>query len=213
MTDYNQEYFYISYAELDKYPGVKYSIYEPHSSFELLRSRVLDETPRILSFRNTFSGTPQFGDFHSLDEHAPVLSERMKNVLESFHLKDVQFIPAIILDESEEEHKGFYIIRVHNEIQCMNKELSSWEPSENKPGKAFSIDKLVLDNEVLDKIPLEERLVFAMWEKKMKVCYHYSVVEKLLELEPKGMTVYRLSKWDPSAPFMGEYLSKLFDGK
>jgi hypothetical protein len=67
--------------------------------------------------------------------------------------------------------------------------------------------------EALEKIPLEERLVFAIWENDLKVCYHYSVVEKLLELEPKGMTVYRLAKLDANAPFMGEYLSKLFGEK
>ncbi len=35
-------------------------------------------------------------------------------------------------------------------------------------------------------------------------------VEKMLEIDPTGMTIYRLSKWDSSAPFKSEYISKLF---
>ncbi len=209
MTDYNQEYFFLDSTEDNKYPSMMYSKYEPHTSMELLRDKVLDETPRILSFGYPRPNRPLLGDYHFLEEHAPVLSERMVQVLNSFNLKNVQFVPAIILDKKEERHEGYYIIRVHNQIQCMDKEKSSWEPSERKPGKAFCINKLVLDNEELEKIPLENRLVFAAWEKKLKVCYHYSVVEKLLELEPKGMTIYRLSKWDPSAPFKAEYIAKL----
>ena len=92
----------------------------------------------------------------------------------------------------------------------MDKENSDWEPNEWKPGKASNVEKLVLDNEVLDKIPLEERLVFAVWEAHLHVLYHYSVVEKMLEIDPTGMTIYRLSKWDSSAPFKSEYISKLF---
>ena len=178
---------------------------------ELLREGEILEGTRILSFCKPLPEDLQFGDYHSLSEHAPAISERMKDVLESFNLKDVQFVPAVILDEDEEEHEGYYIIRVHNLIKCMDKKLSTWEEDEDtEPGKVDRINKLVLDNEVLDKIPLEDRLVFAAWENDLKVCYHYSVVEKLLALEPKGMTIYRLSKWDPSAPFQGEYLAKMF---
>ncbi len=209
MTNYNEEYFFLRYTELNKYPSLMYSKYEPHTEMELLREKVLDESPRILSFGYPRPRKPQLGDFHALYEHAPVISERMVQVLKSFNLKNMQFVPAIILDKKEERHEGYYIIRVHNLIQAMDKEKSAWEPSERKPGKAFRINKLVLDNEALNKIPLEERLVFAIWENDLKVCYHYSVVEKLLELEPKGMTIYRLSKWDPSAPFKAEYIAKL----
>ncbi|MFV0538270.1 MAG: imm11 family protein [Dysgonomonas sp.] len=213
MNDYNQKYFFLDYAEVGIYPSVQYSIYEPHSSMELLREKVLDETTRSLSFTKHSSKDGKLGDYHFLDEHAPAISERMKNILESFNLNDVQFIPAVILDHDENKYEGYYIIRVHNLIKCMDKDKSVWTPSQKKPGKARSIDKLVLDNEVLDKIPLEDRLVFAIWENSLKVCYHYSVVEKLLELEPKGMSVYQLAKWDPSAPFKGEYLARMFGDK
>jgi hypothetical protein len=212
MTDYNEEYFYLHEDELDKYPCFDYASRNGFTSMELFDEFVLDTTrARCLCFGYPIPRNPKLADFHFLKESAPVISERLKNVLESLNLKDMQFLPAIIRDKSGEEHSGYYIIHVVNLIKCMDKEKSVWEPNVYQPGEAFSVDKLVLDNEVLDKIPLEERLVFAVWENSLKVLYHYSVVEKLLEIDPKGMTIYRLSKYDSSLPFKAEYISKLLD--
>ena len=132
----------------------------------------------------------------------------MKNVLEGLHLKGVQFLPAIVQDKEGEEHEGYFIIHVTNLIECMDKEKSEWKPNKYKPGKASDLDKLVLNNDALDKIPLESRLVFAVWEKSLHVLYHQSVVEKILEIAPTGLTIYRLSKWDSKLPFIEEYLSQ-----
>ena len=180
MTDYNQEYFYLQETGVDKYPSLQYAAGNVCSSMELFTDIMLDsKETRYLSFCKPTPRNPQFADYHLLNENAPAISERLKNVLESLNLKGMQFLPAVIRDKSSMEHSGYYIIHVVNEIQCMDKEKSEWKPSEMKPGKAKHIEKLVLDNEVLDKIPLEERLVFAVWENSLKVCYHYSVVEKL----------------------------------
>ena len=66
----------------------------------------------------------------------------------------------------------------------------------------------MFNNELIDKIPLEQRLVFAAKERRTHILFHQSVVEKILEIEPKGLTVYRLSKYDPDQPFIEEYMAK-----
>ena len=210
MKNYNEEYFYLK-EEGSNFPMVQYAAENVCSRMELFDDIVLDTNEiRYLSFRKPIPGNPKLADFHRIQQNSPAISERLKNVLESLNLKDVQFLPAVIRDKNGTEHSGYYIIHVVNLIKCMDKENSDWEPNEWKPGQAADIEKLVLDNEVLDKIPLEERLVFAVWENSMEVLYHYSVVEKMLEIDPTGMTIYRLSKWDSSAPFKSEYISKLF---
>ena len=208
MTDYNEEYFYLHEDEVDKYPSLEYD-YDAPDDMELFDDIVLDtEEIRYLCFCKPTPHNPQLADFHFLQENAPVISERLKNVLESFNLKNMQFLPAVIRDKSGEEHSGYYIIHIVNTIKCMDVEKSKYS-GRDATGLVSGVEKLVLNNDVLDKIPLEDRLVFALWENNMKVLYHYSVVEKLLEIDPKGMTIYRLSKYDSSAPFMGEYISKL----
>lgn len=211
MKNYNEEYFYLRKTGGDKYPSLQYAAGNVCSSMELFDDIALDtQEIRYLSFRKPMPRSPKLADFHLLKENAPAISECLKKVLESLNLKGIQFLPAVIRDKSGKEHSGYYIIHIVNLIKCMDKENSIYEPCRDLPGQVTDLDKLVLDNEVLDKIPLEERLVFALWENSLKVCYHYSVVEKLLEINPKGMTIYRLSKWDSSTPFKEEYMSKLF---
>ncbi len=209
MTNYNEEYFYLD-STGDSFPMIQYAAGNICDSMELFDDIVLDTNEvRYLCFAKPIPRSPKLADFHFLQENSPAISERLKQVLESFNLKSVQFLPAVIRDKSDTEHSGYYIIHVLNLIKCMDKENSEWEPDDDDEEQAFDVEKLVLDNEVLDKIPLEERLVFALWENHMKVLFHYSVVEKLLEVTPTGMTIYRLSKWDSSAPFKAEYISKL----
>ncbi len=208
MNNYNEEYFYLK-STGDSFPMVQYAAGNVCSRMELFDDIVLDtEKTRYLNFRKPIPRSPKLADFHFLMQNSPAISERLKQVLESFNLRNVQFLPAVIRDKSDTEHSGYYIIHVLNLIKCMDWKDSKWK-DEYMPGKVTDIEKLVLDNEILDKIPLEERLVFALQENSLEVLYYYSVVEKMLEIDPIGMTIYRLSKWDSSAPFKAEYISKL----
>lgn len=208
MNDYNEEYFYLKEAGIN-YPMLEYDS-DGGDSMEIFDETVLDlSEPRIVCFARPIPRTPQLADYHFLSDHAPVISERIKNVLETFPLKNIQFLPTIIRDREGREHTGFYIIHAINLLACMDKEKSEWKPSKYEEGWADKIDKLVLDNTLLDKIPLEERLVFAAKENNLHVLYHRSVINKILDIEPTGLTIYRLSKWDSSIPFMEEYMERL----
>jgi len=207
MKNYNEEYFYLD--STGGFPMFTYD-YNGGNDMELFDDIELDTKEiRYLCFRKPIPRSPKLADFHFLQENSPAISERLKKVLEGFNLKGIQFLPAVVRDKSGNEHPGYYIIHVVNQIKCMDIENSTYS-TRDPDGRVSGVNKLVFNNEVLDKIPLEERLVFALWENTMKVCYHYSVVEKLLEIVPQGMTIYRLSKWDSSLPFKEEYMSKLF---
>lgn len=203
MKNYNDEYFYLRRIG-ERYPLIDYIGYDT----ELYKRMALDITEkRMVRFGDPVPHKPLLGDLHSLKVHAPVISERLKNVLEGLNLRDMQFLPAIIRDNRDDEHEGFFIIHIYNLVRCMDKEKSKWRPSPWNEGDAIGVDKLVLDNEVLDAIPLEERLVFRLGELDTHALYHQSVIEKILEIEPKGLTVYRLSGYDSSLPFKQEYLA------
>ena len=207
MKDYNEEYFYVKKTG-DNYPMLAYAAGGGNYA-EIDNAEPLDITEkRIVCYTAPIPAKPQLADLHFLAQHAPVISERLKNVLESLNLKDIQFLPAIIRDNRHNEHEGFYIVHVYNEIKCLDKENSEWKQSRYDKERAKDVEKLVLNNEVLEQIPLEERLVFALWENSTYVLYHQSVVEKMLEIAPTGLTIYRLSKYDSGLPFIESYMSK-----
>ena len=207
MKDYNEEYFYVKKSGGEIYPSLSYAA-DGGDYTEVDKAKPLDTTQkRIVCYASPVPPKPELADHHRLTQHAPVISERLKDVLESLNLKEVQFLPAIILDNRHNEHEGFYIVHVYNEIKCLDRENSEWEEGFFDEERA-DVEKLVLDNEVLDQIPLEERLVFALWEQSTHVLYHQSVVEKILEIAPTGLTIYRLSKYDSSLPFIESYMTK-----
>ncbi|MDR3060241.1 MAG: hypothetical protein LBU84_19135 [Prevotella sp.] len=204
MQNYNEEYFYVI-SHGDEYPMLDYV---NGGVMELFRGKPLDPGEvRIMRFADPIPRNPQLADHHFLTSNAPVISGRLKGLLESLNLKGIEFLPVIIQDKEGKEHNDYSIIHVLNEIQCMDKEKSKWDPSKYKPGRAKDVEKLVLDNGALDKIPLEERLVFTLWENGTNVLYHHSVVDKILEISPTGLTVYRLSRWNPDAPFIEGYVN------
>lgn len=206
MKDNNEEYFYVKSIG-DNYPMLDYLLGD---YTEVDKSIALDTTKkRVVKFAPPIPSKPEFADLHYLTQHAPIISERLKDVLESFNLKEVQFLPAIIRDDRGNDHDDFFIVHVYNEIKGLDKEKSDWEQSRYNKERAKNIEKLVLDNEVLDQIPLEDRLVFALWEQSTNVFYHRSVVEKMLEIVPTGLTVYRLSGYSDKIPFIENYMAKL----
>jgi len=209
MKNYNEEYFYLE-STGDRYPILDYDDGYDGDDTEIFDETPLDTTEiRIISFQDPIPRKPLLADFHFLSKNAPVISERLKEVLESLKLKDVQFLPAIVRDNKDNDHEGFFIIHIYNMIRCMDKDKSEWRPSPWNSENAIGIEKLVLENEVLDKIALENRLVFGLSELNTHALYHRSVIEKILEIEPTGLTVYRLSKYNSSLPFMEEYRNKI----
>ncbi|MFV0352950.1 MAG: hypothetical protein ACK5JF_11690, partial [Oscillospiraceae bacterium] len=104
-------------------------------------------------------------------------------------------------------HDGYYILHMYNKIKCMDWENSIWRKNRFNKEKA-SIDELVLDNAKLDEVPLEERLVFKVWEDSSYFLFHQSIVEKMLEIVPTGLTVSSMHHQMSELPFFKEYMSK-----
>lgn len=181
MKGYEDEYFYIKICGIN-YPLLKF---ENNSDvFYLYKENEAKITNTIcLKFSKPIPENPKLGDFHSTGGF-DVISDRLKNLLECLNLKNVQFIPVNILDKSNCNHTGYYIVHVYN---------------------------IISDFSCLDNIPLKERLVFILQEKR-DIIYHQSIIEKILELHPKGLCIYRLSKYDESYTFQYEYFDYLNSG-
>lgn len=211
MKNYNEEYFYLKLVEHSGYPMLALDDDFKKYALRFLRTKPIEYTKKIqLKFREPIPQKPQMADYNPFTTPSPVLSEKLKKVIEDMQVKDIQFVPVLIRDKKDEFIEGFHAIKVCNSISCANMDLSDYASSE--PGEVDHFNKLVLDNEKLDNIPLEDRLIFAVEEEITTVLYHISVVEKMLNAAPTGMTVYRLAGYDPSAPFYeayGEYLKGL----
>lgn len=138
------------------------------------------------------------GDFFSLAVHVMVISERVKQALEELNLSEVQYLPAIIANKKQGViYERYFILHPYKTIKCMHKKLSRWTRGTFDPKRASEINYLVIDNEKLGEFPLEERMLFGLWENRSYLLFHKSVVDKILEVSSEFVT-YPISK----APYM-----------
>lgn len=139
---------------------------------------------------------PIMVDHHELPQ--PVFSPRIKEALEPLNVHGVQFIPADVMVKAEDV-RPYWIAYVYNWIACMDRQLSTFKMTSH--GLILSLPKLVLDEKVLQEIPLERRSVFRLKETPSTHVFHESMVEKVLALQPEGLRFIRVDRWSDSAAF------------
>lgn len=186
MKDHNQEYFYFNAV------GINNPMLRGPSHLFYSEETVDDRQTIALTFYpKLVPRNHRIGDVLGMSGH-PVISQRLKDHLEKLDLKNVQFVPATIKDDKGVKHKNFYVIHVYNLVCCANMNKSKWTPFIRDPKQVQCFDRLVLDNNVLDKIPLRDRLVIALQEENSERLYHRSVVDHILSVNPIGGTFYRV---------------------
>lgn len=99
--------------------------------------------------------------------------------------------------------ENYRSLHIFNLIRCMDREESDFE--EDEEGIIESIDELVICNDALRKLPLEERLVFALEESNLFKFFHKTVVEKILAIKPEGVMFAPVTKWDSKSLFEAAY--------
>jgi hypothetical protein len=142
---------------------------------------------------------PVMVDHHALPQ--PVFSVRIVDVLEPLDLYGVQFVPADVKVTADDVRR-YWVLHVYNEIPCADRQRSMLSIDEDD-GMVLGIDALVLDEHVLQGIPLERRLLFVLAESTSTYVFHRSLVERVLALTPppEGLRFIPVPDWNDSAGF------------
>ena len=154
------------------------------------------EEPIEFEFRKPLPRKGTKADSYFWRGSTKVFSNRIKEVIELMNVPDIDFIDAKI-NRKEEVYEGYFIMHVRRLITCFNKEKSKWKPPIFDPNKVMSIDKMVLDMDKLEKIPLQERLIFRLEECSVYHLFHESVVDAISALTPKptGFVFVSVGAW------------------
>jgi hypothetical protein len=135
-------------------------------------------------------------DYHSLP--TPVVSERLKDALAALDLFGLQLVPADV-EVKPDDVRRYWLLHVFNKIACIDRQRSAL--SFYSDGDVLGINKLVLDEKVLQEMPPEQRRVFRLEESTSVYLFHHSVVEQVLALNPEGLRFVRVDQWNDSAGF------------
>lgn len=123
--------------------------------------------------------TPEFLEF-------PITGLSKRVVLEAGlqYTYGINWVPANLTNK--QVNRDYLYMNFLQEISCVdlvNSNYSKVYPN----GVIMGLVKLVLDDEVLSKIPLNQRLIFTM-EQTADVLFHKSVVERIMATAPINIT-------------------------
>jgi len=120
----------------------------------------------------------------------PTMIHPLREILEKLNLFKIQFFP-IVIEHLEDKYEGFHLMHCYNFISALHRERSKYDMGE---GLCF-IDSLSLDENVLDQIPEEERLVFCLGERTTMYIVHEKFVNAVRESEIDGMYFTKVKDW------------------
>lgn len=194
MVDHNEEYYIIGRKDVPGAPLLRWD----QQRFKFYKGLPVEiSVPINLKIADPQPREPQKMDYLSLPK--PVISEKIKNVLEPLKIKGIQILPAKV-KISKEEFWDYWYLHIFNKIECIDFEKSDCVFADSD-GKILNISSLVFDNKKLDKIPLEERLIFLPKEYASYEVFHKSIVEEIQAIEPTGLIWARVSEWDDGYTF------------
>ena len=185
----------VGFSDENTYDTTEFDRYEPIACYEML---IIDVEQLAL---------PQFPvvDHYQLTEH--VFSKRLKDTLHALDINGIQFFEAEIHHEGK-VYSDYYAMNAYHRIECMDRKQSEFEADydEDIDHTTYDIDKLVLDQKVLDAIPEKHRLIFVLKEKAKFILYHEKVVAAIQALQPKpvGVNFVPLSAWWVGSAFDGD---------
>lgn len=155
------------------------------------------ENPSLMEFRLRGSfRKPNFVDCHFASADY-VVSQKICDVLSSMSIEGLQLLPAIIKFKSE-IIENYYGILLYNRIKCVDRKLSSCSVTDIG---VHDVEKLVLNKEILQDIPLEKRLAFKLKEDPAFCIYHKSVVDVIEAISPKGLRFIDVEEWTISSKY------------
>lgn len=180
------EYFHIAPVNNVLYPDIVPSNETGDYKYE---NAVIDE-PRLMEFKVKRKGNRKYQivDYH-VDYPYSVISKKIHDSLCVIKIHGVQYIPAVIFGKKNECYENYFYLHVYNFISAIDMENSVYEWDLHRD-YIREIDKLYLDKNSLQKIPLEQRLIFRLKENDGEYILHKSIVEAIIATEPEGICFY-----------------------
>jgi hypothetical protein len=105
-----------------------------------------------------------------------VVREYLAKKLEDMEIPNLAIQPAIFIDHKKKWHEDYWFLTFTKRFDCWDRERSIYDPSYIDPTE-YTVYALVLNEELLQKTPLRERLLFKMGGTTLSpVLAHQSIV-------------------------------------
>jgi hypothetical protein len=137
---------------------------------------------------------PVYQDWYN--DPRTAMTKKAADILKEVGQKDNQFFEANIVHK-DETYPDHFIFKCNTRVKAMHEGRSIFE----KPSRIYFIDRLSLDETVLDEIEEDKRLIMLLAEKAWMVLYHEKVVKALEAAEVTGVRFVKVKDWNVGSAF------------
>ena len=134
-------------------------------------------------------------DYHEIAEQ--MVSDKFRQVLLPFELPGVDFYPTEVTND-DQVWSNYFMMHIWNNYRAIHQGRSVIDGT--YVDDDFFLEALSLDETILDKVPLEERLVFRLQEDP-QFLFHETVVDAIKAANLTGVGFIRVDQWGPAAMF------------
>ncbi|WP_096087842.1 imm11 family protein [Agaribacterium haliotis] len=142
-------------------------------------------------------------DFHTCPD--PVISPSLAATLQQSPLHGSQFFKAKVHhpEQADMEAKDYVFWHIWLELPCLDKENSELDllDDDEPDGDIFGIDSLALNEELLNDIEEEQRLVFRLKEHSPVILIHEKIKQKIEKSNARGLRFFPVSDWNSDLCF------------
>ncbi|GAA5645949.1 MULTISPECIES: imm11 family protein [Vibrio] len=130
-----------------------------------------------------------------LDSTYPVFSEEIKQTLGTIDSQCCQLYPAVIVDDHDKYHEGYWVFNVFEKLDVLNLEkcrIDDFDPEDSR----HTIAQYYLDDDKLSAMPEKERLVFMpKYSDYPHIIVHEKVVRAFKKHNVDTLNFVKVSDW------------------
>lgn len=178
MTQYNEDYgFLLQNDDEDGFPTLKAST-TVADRFYQSEPLAIGSDPLIFTngFRALFAqrGIQEKRAAVLFDGATFIVNDRIRMALLSLELPTIRMHPAVYIDDAGQWHEDYWYVAFPGFLDCVDRAKSRYMPP-LKPNDTLAVGAYSLDEQVLDRVPLHQRLLFRMGgtDDGLVVCHRF----------------------------------------
>ncbi|WP_128330634.1 hypothetical protein [Apibacter sp. HY039] len=182
MSDF--EYYIMKSKEDQAYPMIDILEFGNES----IQAQIGEPVPRNPVMADFLTGAKDF------------VTKPIAKVMQALDMKGVQFTSVELSDLKGGIIEDYICIDVNNNTyEALDKEKTVFDnefDDDDDDDDFYFIKKMVLDRKALQKIPLQERLGFRLYEAPGYYLYHKSVIDEIKKMNPSGVTFVNIEEYE-----------------
>jgi hypothetical protein len=213
-NNFEDEYFLLYPSDIDTYPLIYEDCHRLTCSRKkykdckqvpdcsaYFKKRIKIENPRpiVLDFFTAFTKKKViFADCYmalSLTNSSFVVSPKLYSVLHSLNIEGIQLIPATLLEDNETKYTDFWYAHTYNFLRVLSPQKCRYQVFHGIENRNNLLE-IKFNTTKLKKINLENRLIFRFPLIRSYFIFHYSVVEKIIAVNPVGFQFIQLNDYN-----------------